>query len=147
MSDARSLLAALTDEPTSTSDLYDRVGYPLLIRLGLVSYHAFRDELARLAAAGLAERNTAEDGASLWRRSPRDAPAGTDARARLSPAPSARARAGCASPTPGRGCRSPARSGSRAAPRAPPAGPAAPSAAGARAASRRAGARRRPRVR
>jgi hypothetical protein len=79
MSDARSLLAALTDEPTSTSDLYDRVGYRLLIRLGLVSDHAFRDELARLAAAGLAERSTGEDGASLWRRRPPDAPAGTDA--------------------------------------------------------------------
>lgn len=68
MSRASVLLAALTDEPASTSELYDRVGYPALVRVGLVPYDAFRDELARLSAAGLAERETAADGAALWRR-------------------------------------------------------------------------------
>jgi hypothetical protein len=68
MSRASVLLAALTDEPASTSELYDRVGYPALVRVGLVPYDAFRDELARLSAAGLAERETAADGATLWRR-------------------------------------------------------------------------------
>lgn len=65
---ASALLAALGDEPISTSGLYDRVGYPALVRLGLVPYHAFRAELQRLSAAGLAERQTADDGATLWRR-------------------------------------------------------------------------------
>jgi hypothetical protein len=64
------LLAALDDEPASTSELYDRVGYRTLVRVGLVAYDAFRGELAGLAAAGLAERSTAADGATLWRRTP-----------------------------------------------------------------------------
>jgi hypothetical protein len=68
MSRASVLLAALTDEPTSTSDLYDRVGYPTLIRVGLIPYDAFRAELAKLASEGLAERETGGDGATLWRR-------------------------------------------------------------------------------
>jgi hypothetical protein len=67
MSRASALLAALSDEPTSTSDLYDRVGYPTLIRTGLVPYQAFRAELAKLSAAGLAWSETAPDGATLWR--------------------------------------------------------------------------------
>ena len=62
------LLAALTDEPTSTSDLYDRIGYPALVRIGLVPYPAFRAELEKLAAAGLAEKETGADGSTLWRR-------------------------------------------------------------------------------
>jgi hypothetical protein len=64
------LQAALTDEPTTTSDLYDRVGYATLVRLGLVQYDAFRAELERLAAAGLAERGTGRSGATTWRRAP-----------------------------------------------------------------------------
>lgn len=82
MSRESALVAALTDEPTSTSDLYDRVGYAGLVRIGLVPYDAFRDALARMAAAGLAEHATAPDGATVWRRpgrpddaAPRDAPA------------------------------------------------------------------------
>jgi hypothetical protein len=63
------VLAALTDAPTSTSDVYDRVGYPALVRAGLVPYHAFRAELARLSAAGLALSGVDEDGATTWRRS------------------------------------------------------------------------------
>ena len=62
------LLAVLTDEPTSTDDLYDRVGYPALMRVGLIQYHAFRAELTKLSAAGLAESSQGADGATLWRR-------------------------------------------------------------------------------
>jgi hypothetical protein len=67
------LLAALTSEPTSTSDIYDRVGYATLTRIGLVSYHAFRAELAKLAAAGLAESHVDEDGSTMWRLPPASA--------------------------------------------------------------------------
>jgi hypothetical protein len=62
------LLAHLSDEPTTTSDLYDRVGYVTLARLGLIPYQTFRDELAKLAAAGLAEMGQASDGSTTWRR-------------------------------------------------------------------------------
>jgi hypothetical protein len=68
VSPASALLALLTDEPASTSELYDRAGYPTLVRLGLVPYDAFRAELMLLSAAGLAERCTADDGATVWRR-------------------------------------------------------------------------------
>ena len=67
MSGASPLLSALTSEPTSTEALYERVGYPALARLGLIPYDAFRAELTKLAAAGLAERQSVEDGATLWR--------------------------------------------------------------------------------
>ena len=40
--------AALTDGPATTSQLYDRLGYPALLRLGLIDYRAFRDVIARL---------------------------------------------------------------------------------------------------
>ena len=69
---SREILAALTDEPTSTSELYDRIGYATLVRLGLVSYEAFRAELVKLSAAGLAEKGTAASGATTWRRSGAD---------------------------------------------------------------------------
>ena len=81
MTRAAAVLAVLTDDPTSTDELYERVGYPTLARVGLVAYEAFRAELARLAAAGLAESRRAEDGATLWRRAapadelPADGPA------------------------------------------------------------------------
>lgn len=67
MSRASALLAAVTREPTSTSELYDRVGYVALTRVGLVSYHAFRAELAKLSAAGLVESRTDPDGSTVWR--------------------------------------------------------------------------------
>ena len=67
MSRASALLAALTREPASTSEIYDRVGYDTLTRVGLVSYHAFRAELAELAAAGLVESRTDGDGSTVWR--------------------------------------------------------------------------------
>jgi hypothetical protein len=69
------LLAALTDEPTSTLDLYDRLGYPRLVQLGLVSYPAFRAALDGLAAEGLAASEAGEDGSTLWRLPPAGEPA------------------------------------------------------------------------
>jgi hypothetical protein len=68
MSRASALMAAVTDEPASTSDLYERVGYPTLARLGLIPYAAFRAALARLAAGGALESQTAPDGSTMWRR-------------------------------------------------------------------------------
>jgi len=67
MSRESELLAVLTDEQVSTSELYERVGYLTLTRLGLISYPAFRQALAKLAAAGLAEHDTAADGSTVWR--------------------------------------------------------------------------------
>ena len=62
------LLDALTSEPTTTSDLYDRVGYLTLTRAGLIPYHSFREELAKLSAAGLARSGDAPDGSTVWWR-------------------------------------------------------------------------------
>ena len=62
------LLGALTDEPTSTSDLYDRLGYPQLLRARLIGYHDFRAALEALAKEGLADGEPADDGSTLWRR-------------------------------------------------------------------------------
>jgi hypothetical protein len=67
MSRASVLLAALTAEPTSTSDLYDRVGYPALVRIGLIPYAAFHAELVKLSSAGLAESHLADDGSTVWK--------------------------------------------------------------------------------
>jgi hypothetical protein len=61
------VLAALSGNPTSTSDLYERVGYAALVRIGLIPYPAFRAELERLAAAGLVQSETDSDGSTLWR--------------------------------------------------------------------------------
>jgi hypothetical protein len=68
VSRASVLLAAMTGEPTTTSDLYDRVGYPALTRVGLIPYHAFRAELIKLSAAGLASSDEAPDGSTVWWR-------------------------------------------------------------------------------
>lgn len=64
------LLAALTDDPVSTSELYDHVGYLALARVGLIPYPAFRAELEALAAAGQAMSETGGDGSTLWRLGP-----------------------------------------------------------------------------
>lgn len=61
------LLGALSSQPVSTTDLYDRVGYVTLTRLGLVPYTAFRAELARLSASGRVRSCAAGDGSTLWR--------------------------------------------------------------------------------
>ncbi len=68
MSRASELIAAVGTEPASTSELYERIGYPALARLGLIPYHAFRAELAGLAATGAIESETAADGSTIWRR-------------------------------------------------------------------------------
>jgi hypothetical protein len=65
MSRESALLAALTSEPASTSEVYDRVGYLTLTRVGLVPYHAFRAELGKLSAAGLIESHTGGDGSTM----------------------------------------------------------------------------------
>jgi hypothetical protein len=62
------LLAALTSRPASTSELYDRIGYAALTRMGLIPYDAFRSELARLDADGLARSGVGRNGATLWWR-------------------------------------------------------------------------------
>lgn len=61
------LLSAVTEQPTSTSDLYDRVGYATLTRVGLIPYQAFRAELVQLEADGRLVSETAEDGSTTWR--------------------------------------------------------------------------------
>ncbi len=66
------LLASLTATPTSTSELYDRLGYGTLTRLGLVPYDAFRAELDKLAAGGVATTEEGADGSTLWRLAPED---------------------------------------------------------------------------
>jgi hypothetical protein len=66
MSRASALVAVLTSEPASTSELYDRVGYMTLARVGLVPYEAFRAELARLSATGVVASHTAPDGSTMW---------------------------------------------------------------------------------
>jgi hypothetical protein len=68
------LLHALTSQPTTTSDLYDRVGYPALTRVGLIPYHSFRAELLKLSAAGLAQSEDAPDGSTMWWRGDDSAP-------------------------------------------------------------------------
>lgn len=68
MSRTSALMAVISSDPASTSDLYDRVGYATLARLGLIPYHAFRAELAALAATGAIESETAPDGSTVWRR-------------------------------------------------------------------------------
>jgi hypothetical protein len=62
------LLSAITTEPTTTSDLYDRIGYPALTSVGLIPYRAFRAELVKLSAAGLASSEEAPDGSTVWWR-------------------------------------------------------------------------------
>lgn len=78
MSPRSVLLAALTQEPTSTSELYARVGYPSLTRVGLVPYDAFRAALVNLSAAGLVESGSASDGSTIWRLTSGSATGGPD---------------------------------------------------------------------
>jgi hypothetical protein len=68
MSRTAALMAVIAEDPTSTSELYDRVGYPTLARLGLIPYPVFREALATLAATGAIEGHTARDGSTMWRR-------------------------------------------------------------------------------
>jgi hypothetical protein len=74
MSRASELMTLIGSDPASTSELYDRAGYPALARLGLIPYHAFRAELAALAATGALQSETAPDGSTVWRRAPENGP-------------------------------------------------------------------------
>lgn len=67
MSRTSVLLGALAGGPASTSDLYTRVGYRALNRVGLVPYDAFRAELVRLKTAGLAQSELGRDESTVWR--------------------------------------------------------------------------------
>ena len=42
------ILAALAEGPATTSQLYDRLGYPVLLRLQLIDYRAFREVIGTL---------------------------------------------------------------------------------------------------
>jgi hypothetical protein len=75
MSRTAALMAAITTEPASTSELYDRIGYVTLARLGLIPYDAFRAELGALAASGAIDGETAADGSTIWRLADRTEPA------------------------------------------------------------------------
>jgi hypothetical protein len=67
MSRSTVVLSAVTNEPTSTSELYERIGYLALAQVGLIPYAAFRTELARLSADGLVDSETGDDGSTRWR--------------------------------------------------------------------------------
>ena len=71
-----SLLAVVSAEPASTSELYERIGYPTLARLGLIPYAAFHEALERLAASGVIQSHTGPDGSTMWRRSGENEPGG-----------------------------------------------------------------------
>jgi hypothetical protein len=60
------LLGVLTIDPTSTSDLYERVGYDTLADVGMISYHEFRGELEKLEAAGIVTSQAGDDGSTMW---------------------------------------------------------------------------------
>jgi hypothetical protein len=81
------VLAALTAEPTSTSDLYERMGYPALMNAGLIPYHAFRRALVELEAEGLAASSPGEDETTLWALTERGAELRAAARGRRSDPP------------------------------------------------------------
>jgi hypothetical protein len=81
MSRTAALLAVISTEPTSTSDLYDRIGYAALLRAGLIDYRAFRRTLVELEAEGLADSAAGDDETgTTWRLpAPEDsAPEGAD---------------------------------------------------------------------
>jgi hypothetical protein len=60
------LMGVLTIDPTSTSDLYERVGYGTLADVGMISYHEFRAELEKLKADGVVASEAGNDGSTLW---------------------------------------------------------------------------------
>ncbi len=67
----QAILAALAEGPATTSQLYDRLGYPVLLRLQLIDYRAFRRAVGELEAAGRIAGEPHEDG-TIW--SVREAP-------------------------------------------------------------------------
>jgi hypothetical protein len=66
----QTVLAAVTTEPVSTSDLYERVGYPALMRAGLIAYREFRATLVGLEETRQVVSGTDDDGATTWRLAP-----------------------------------------------------------------------------
>jgi hypothetical protein len=60
------LMGVLTIDPTSTSDLYERVGYGTLAQVGMISYHEFRGELEKLGTDGVVTSESGADGSTLW---------------------------------------------------------------------------------
>jgi hypothetical protein len=60
------LMGVLTIDPTSTSDLYESVGYGTLAEVGMISYHEFRAELEKMQAAGIVESEEGTDGSTMW---------------------------------------------------------------------------------
>jgi hypothetical protein len=60
------LLGVLTIDPTSTSDLYERVGYGALVEVGMISYHEFRGELEKLEGGGIVASEAGADGSTMW---------------------------------------------------------------------------------
>ena len=62
---AELILKALRDRPATTSQLYDRLGYPVLLRLQLIDYRAFRDVIGRLERDGRIHGEPHEDG-TIW---------------------------------------------------------------------------------
>ncbi len=59
------ILAALAEGPATTSQLYDRLGYPLLLRLQLIDYRAFRRVIAELEADERIAGEPHDDG-TIW---------------------------------------------------------------------------------
>lgn len=59
-------MGVLTIDPTSTSDLYERVGYRTLAKVGMISYHEFRGELEKLEGAGIVTSDAGADGSTIW---------------------------------------------------------------------------------
>ena len=59
------ILKALADGPATTSQLYDRLGYPVLLRLQLIDYRAFREVIGRLERSGQVRGEWHEDG-TVW---------------------------------------------------------------------------------
>ncbi len=59
------ILAALADGPATTSQLYDRLGYPVLLRLGLIDYRAFRRVIGELEDAKRISGEPDENG-TIW---------------------------------------------------------------------------------
>ena len=59
------ILRALADGPATTSQLYDKLGYPVLLQLQLIDYRAFRRVVGELEQAGRILGEAHEDG-TVW---------------------------------------------------------------------------------
>jgi hypothetical protein len=59
------ILTALAEGPATTSELYDRLGYPALLRLQLIDYRAFRRVVGELEDAKRISGEPDENG-TIW---------------------------------------------------------------------------------